>query len=421
MNGDGREGALSENGYPGNRHQGYTRGMANAVEGTDKAQPADSAGAVAPELPRPRWMTVAGWLGALFSVLCIVAICTIWAREHNLPYRDAPDETRVTTQDEVDAFNDANVTSELGDESATFIPTGVMIQSLEFEGPFTLQMGGFLWQLYPVGRDDVDQGVVFPEADAESFTKVYEAVQDDGVLVGWTFEATLREKFDYSKYPLDTQEIGLRMWPVDFEQNVYLVPDIDAYVDMTPTTLPGIDANVVLENWRIEESYFTYRLATYDADFGIQDYDPSTPNPELYFNIDAERYLLGPLVSQGIAPVIILLQLFVIVMVIGRNSKRLDQFGVKPGAVLFTCAAYIFAVLISQTGLRNEVRWPSLVYLEGLHVITYLAIVAVAMNSVLLVAKPELGLFTYGNAWARILYWPAITGAMLAITVATFW
>lgn len=395
--------------------------MANAVERADKAKTADDADAVTPELPRPAWMTVAGWLAALFSVLCLVAISTIWVREHNLPYHDAPDETRVLTEAEVDAFDDANVESELGDESAAYIPTGVMVQSLEFDGPFTLQMGGFLWQLYPVDRDDIDQGVVFPEADTTSFTKVYEAVQGDGVLVGWTFETTLREKFDYSKYPLDTQEIGLRMWPVDFEQNVFLVPDIGGYVDMTPRSLPGVDTNVVLENWRIEESYFTFRLATYNADFGIQEYDPSTPNPELYFNIDAERYLLGPLVSQGIAPIIILLQLFVIVMVIGRNSRRLDQFGVKPGAVLFTCAAYIFAVLISQTGLRNEVRWPSLVYLEGLHVITYFAIVAVAMNSVLLVAKPDLGLFTYGNAWARILYWPAITGAMLAITVAAFW
>ncbi len=65
-------------------------------------------------------------------------------------------------------------------------------------------------------------------------------------------------------------------------------------------------------------------------------------------------------------------------------------------------------------------RWPSLVYLEGLHVITYLAIVGVALNSVLLVAKPELGLFRHGNAWVRILYWPVITGAMLAITTIAF-
>ena len=362
-------------------------------------------------------MICRGWFAALFSVLCIVAVSAMWAREHYLPYQDAPDETRIITQAQVDAFNNANVESELGDESATYIPTGVMIQSLEFDGPSPCRSGG----CGSTGSNATTstRAWSFPRPTPRASPRCSRPCRATGCW--WVDpETTQREKFDYSKYPLDTQEIGLRMWPVDFEQNVFLVPDIGAYVDTTPSTLPGVDTNVVLENWKIEESYFTYRLATYNADFGIQEYDQFIPNPELYFNIDVERYLLGPLVSQGIAPIIILLQLFVIVMVIGRNSERLEQFGVRPGAVLFTCAAYIFAVLISQTGLRNEVRWPSLVYLEGLHVITYFAIVAVAMNSVLLVAKPDLGLFKYGNAWARILYWPAITGAMLAITVAAF-
>ena len=394
--------------------------MAKVAKGAAKAQPADDVHEATPELPRPEWMTVVGWFAAAFSVLCVFVISTVWVGYQEVPYEDAPDETRVTTQAQVDAFNDANIDTGSDAEPPTYIPTGVMIQSLEFKGPYTLQMAGYMWQLYPLDREDIDRGVVFPEAETTSFSKVYEAVQGDEVLVGWNFKTTLREQFDYSDYPLDRQELWLRMWSIDFEENVFLVPDIDAYVDTDPKTLPGVDPIVVLENWRIEESYFGYRLATYNADFGIQDYQ-FVPKPELYFNINAERYLLGPLFSQGIAPFIILLQLFVIVMVIGRNPKRLEQFGVRPGAVLFTCAAYVFAVLVSQNGLRNEVRWPSVAYLEGLHVITYFAIVAVALNSVLLVARPNLGLFTYGNAWPRILYWPVITGSMLAITMAALW
>ncbi|SFR92976.1 hypothetical protein SAMN04487846_0728 [Microbacterium sp. cf046] len=394
--------------------------MAKAVTAAEKPPPGGDVDEAPPEPPRPAWMTVAGWLAAVFSVLCIFVIATVWVGYQSVPYEDAPDETRVTTQAQVDAFNDANVDTGPDAEEPTYIPTGLMIQSLEFKGPYTLQVAGYMWQLYPLDREDIDRGVVFPEAETTNFSKVYEAVQGDEVLVGWNFKTTLREQFDYSDYPLDRQELWLRMWSVDFEDNVFLVPDLDAYVDTNPTTLPGVDPIVVLENWKIEESFFGYRLATYNADFGIQDYT-FVPKPELYFNINAERYLLGPLFSQGIAPFIILLQLFVIVMVIGRNQKRLDQFGVRPGAVLFTCAAYVFAVLVSQNALRNEVRWPSLVYLEGLHVITYFAIVAVAMNSVLLVARPHLGLFKYGNAWPRILYWPIITGAMLVITLAALW
>lgn len=374
-----------------------------------------------PEEPRPGWMTAAGWLAALFSVLCLITISVIWVSEQDEPYDRAPDETVITDAGEALGFAQANSHTGIdASDPATYIPTGIMIQSLEFKGPYTLQMAGYLWQRYPADREDIDRGVVFPEADTTVFYKVFEAKQGDEIVVGWSFRAVLRERFDYGNYPLDRQELSLRIWHVDFEKNVFLIPDVTGYVDLNPSTRPGIDPQVVLENWKVEQSWFSYRLATYNANFGILGYDPSVPTPELYFNIGTERYLLGPLFSQGIAPFVILLQLFVLVMVIGRNSKRLETFGVRPGAVLFTCAAYVFAVLVAQNGLRNEVRWPSLVYLEGLHVITYLAIVGVALNSVLLVAKPELELFRHGNAWVRILYWPVIMGALLAVTVIAF-
>src|ERR671912_2409624 len=107
--------------------------------GLSKAKPAADADEETPQLPRPRWMTVAGWLAAVFSVLCIIVISAVWVGHQEQPYVDAPEETRVITQAQVDAFNDANVdTGVAGVESPTFIPTGVMIQSLEFKGPYTL-------------------------------------------------------------------------------------------------------------------------------------------------------------------------------------------------------------------------------------------------------------------------------------------
>ncbi|MDQ2699094.1 MAG: hypothetical protein M3Y46_09895, partial [Actinomycetota bacterium] len=226
-----------------------------------------------------------------------------------------------------------------------------------------------------------------------------------------------REQFDYSQYPLDRQQVWLRMWHVDFERNVYLVPDFTGYESMEPVTKPGLDPGVVLENWDIDLTYFSYRATTYDADFGIDGYDPGQPQPELYYNIGIERNVLNPVIARAIAPIVILLQLFVIVMVIGRDNKRLEQFGVRPGAVLFTCAAFVFAVLIAQNALRDEVKWHGVVYLEFLHVITYFVILAVAVDSVLLVAKPQLALFHRGNTMIRLLYWPVITVSLLIATI----
>ena len=120
-------------------------------------------------------------------------------------------------------------------------------------------------------------------------------------------------------------------------------------------------------------------------------------------------------------PLVILIQLFVIVVVIGTKEKRLEQFGVRPGAVIFTCAAFFFATLVAHNSLRGDLRAYGLVYLESLYILTYFVILAVAINSVLLVAKPNLKLFRdYDNLWTEVLYWPTILSAMVVITFLTF-
>ena len=130
---------------------------------------------------------------------------------------------------------------------------------------------------------------------------------------------------------------------------------------------------------------------------------------------------MSALISRLIVPVVILIQLFVIVMVIGRDRNRLEQFGVRPGAVIFTCAAFFFAVLVAQNSLRTELEAHGFVYLESLYLLTYVVILAVAINSVLLVARPDLKLFReYDNMWAEISYWPSILLAMIVITFLTF-
>ena len=122
-----------------------------------------------------------------------------------------------------------------------------------------------------------------------------------------------------------------------------------------------------------------------------------------------------------IVPLIILLQLFVIVLVIGTDTKRLEQFGVRPGAVIFTCAAFFFAVLVAQNSLRDEVKSHGMVYLESVHILTYLVILGVAVNSVLLVAQPNLALFRDNdNMWIEVMYWPLIFCLFFLITLLVF-
>jgi hypothetical protein len=360
-------------------------------------------------------------VSALISLACLMALGGIWYRAYTAPPAPHPDDTVVTTPDEVARYMAAYVPASDG-EPPVFIPTGLYIQSIEFKGPYNVLVSGYIWQRYANDLpQDLDRGIVMPEAESPTFNQVYRVQQGNEELIGWSFRATLRQQFDYSRYPLDRQQIWLRLWHVEFERNVYLTPDLQAYTEINPAALPGLHPDLVLENWAVQQSFFSYRANRYNTDFGITGYVADQSQPELYFNISIERYILSALISRMIAPFVILIQLFVIVMVIGTDSRRLEQFGVRPGAVIFTCAAFFFAVLIAQNSLRDEVKAYGLVYLESLHILTYFVILAVATNSVLLVARPNLGLFRDNdNMWVEVSYWPAILAAMVVITFLTF-
>ncbi|GIL15100.1 MAG: hypothetical protein BroJett039_02730 [Chloroflexota bacterium] len=368
----------------------------------------------------PKYARAVGIVSAVIALGCLAVIAALWMAVYTAPPSFYPDEIPLFTPTRASEVLDTNVPS---DGTPRYdIPTGIFIQSVEFKGPYTLQTSGFLWQRYAdTLPSDLDYGVLLPQAESATYTKVYETHQNNETLVGWSFKATMRQEFDYSKYPLDRQKIRFQMWHPDFERDVYLTPDIAGYANLRPETLPGVDSEFVIENWLTESSYFSYRLNRYNANFGIADYDSEQQTPELYFNINIKRGLLSPLISRLIVPLVILLQLFVIVLVIGTDHTRLEQFGVRPGAVIFTCAAFFFAVLVAENSLRDEVKAYGIVYLESVHLLTYLFILGVAVNSVLLVALPNLGLFRDNdNMWVEALYWPLFFGILCVVTALTF-
>jgi hypothetical protein len=361
-------------------------------------------------------------VSALVSLGCLIALGAMWVRAYTAAPAPAPADNMVTTPDQVTRYQKALMpATKPGNEPPVFIPTGLYIDSIQFKGPYNVQLSGYVWQRYandlPKG---IDQGFVMPDAQYARFFKVYQAQQGNEELIGWSFFATLREQFNYREYPLDRQQIRLELWHKDFERNVYLAPDVEGYTSLNPTALPALDKGIVLEDWDFQESYFSYHAARYNSNFGVQGYVPSQKAPELRYIISIKRHLLSALISRMTVPLVILIQLFVLVVVIGTKEERLEQFGVRPGAVIFTCAAFFFATLVAHNSLRGDLSAHGLVYLESLYIITYFVILAVATNSVLLVALPNLKLFRkYDNLWAEVFYWPTILLALVVITFLT--
>jgi hypothetical protein len=108
-------------------------------------------------------------------------------------------------------------------------------------------------------------------------------------------------------------------------------------------------------------------------------------------------------------------------MVLGKDSERLEAFGVRPGTVGFTGAAFFFAVLLGHNALRDEVRAPGFIYIDSLYMITYFLIVAVVLNAFLLVGRPQSRLFRdYDNMWVKLFYLAAVMATLLIVTLVKF-
>jgi len=137
-----------------------------------------------------------------------------------------------------------------------------------------------MWQRYANDlAQNLDKGVVLPEAEYYRAEEVHRALQGNKELVGWAFRA----RSVSNSITTDIRWIASRLGSncgKDFDRNVYLVPDFGSYASLDPAMLPRLDNDIVLENWDTQQSFFSYRDHRYNTSFGIQGYaaDQRQPN-----------------------------------------------------------------------------------------------------------------------------------------------
>ena len=120
-------------------------------------------------------------------------------------------------------------------------------------------------------------------------------MNEDKSVLGWRFKTTLRQQFDYSRYPFDREDVWIRLKSND--STSVLVPDFDSYNSLIPETFPGMDRSFLLEGWEPQKTFFSYRLNSYSTNFGVGNFANSNV-PELYFNVDVKRDFKGPFDSD---------------------------------------------------------------------------------------------------------------------------
>ncbi len=304
------------------------------------------------------------------------------------------------------------------------VATGVYLQSLNVHSTNDIHISGYIWQKVPIAPDcplQAKAGFNFPEAveGASEFRKENETIQDNQILHRWYFAATLRQTFDYSKYPLDHQTVSLRILSSDVDGQSILIPDLAAYPDTSMNSYLGLDSDIVLADWLIEETFFDFKTTTYHTNFGYQAV-AAEKIPELHFNVALKRKFKNALMINLIPVFTVAILLFTALPTIGRerNTPTFQDFSIK--AVIGTMSALLLVVVLLHANIRAKFPAQSIVYIEYFYLLLYTALILVALCSFVFFTPANLqhNLVRHNFMLAKLIYWPSL---ILAMVIVSYW
>ncbi len=366
---------------------------------------------------RRRWWIASGVVTLALAILLV----QLWSAKNQTEI----DTFQLTDQADVDRFLDANWQSRQATD-AFEVPTGVFIQSLQFLTATDVHMTGYVWQRFDqVQAAEVEPGFILPELVDSSVPMrlEYRIPSGEGEVVGWYFEGTVRQPFEYADYPFDHKTVWLRLWPRDFAANTVLTPDLAAYPATEPGDTFGVEETIVLGDWDREDTYFDYLLSSYNTNFGIDQYVGQTDFPELRYNMLIKRRFQNAFIVNLVPLFVVAMLAFAALMTTTRDRERGSIFGFSTSGAIGTVSALFFVVLLAHIQLRTQFAGSGVVYIEWFYFMMYAVLLGVAVNTYLVTAPltAENRLIAYeDNLIPKVTYWPLLIGTMCVITILGF-
>ena len=387
------------------------------------------------------------WMASVVVSLSLLGILSYqWTKARQFD----PSSNQLANQTQVDQVLE-RYAKDMNLDRADIIglSTGAFIQSLSFSDTSEVYLTGYLWQRYinelpddPYApwKDSCEHDYlpwVLPDRvrlgdDKEprlAYSEVIrgQAVNDEsaparlGMLCGWFFEATLRQAFNYGRYPFDNTIISLRIWLRDPDMNVVTTPDFSAYPNGTGyDDLFGINEQMVLSSWERKNTYFTYTyLDTLNTNLGMLDMNVVNKNPELNYRFVIKRKLVDSMVEHLLGILVVMILLYATLLVISRDEEKADRHGFNTAMVLGACSALFFVILISHIQIRTQFSGTSVVYLEGFYYLTYLLLIMTTINTYLFSENPNhltAVLHYRDNIVPKLLYWPVVLSSSVVWT-----
>lgn len=296
------------------------------------------------------------------------------------------------------------------------IPTGVYIQTVRFTDSYETKLSGYIWQLYPT-RLPVKHGIMLPDAETsnielkDSATIILPNYQE-ATFYRWHFTADIREQYEFKQYPFDYNALWLRIWSVDFENNVVLVPDFRSYKLLHPSFKPGLDNDIIIPGWDIQGSYFSFKEKNYNANFDPEHNLSRVSFPELNFNIILEREYLDSIITRMV-PILVLLFMTYSILYISKREDALN--------VAIACSGLLFVAVLEHVNLRRNLDSSGLIYMEYYYFVTYFLLMFVSVNIVINDRFSKILPRTLNfSQLSTIAYWPIALLLIFIATIITF-
>ncbi len=284
-----------------------------------------------------------------------------------------------------------------------YIPTKVTIDSIAFSRKDQVSITGQIWQKYE-SHQGITPGFTLPEATSFKMNEISRDKQTE--IHHWHFEATLPQTIDDSNYPLDKREMNILIQHHQAaEQNVQLLPDLEDYKEINPRLLPGIQPELVLEDWHLTRSFFNYRIEQTDK--------AEKEQSNLYFTVLMQRDFLKPLIISMLPVLVVVGLLFALLLLLGKVNRFAN--------VIAPLIALFFGNLFAQMAIRKSIIVSSLSYVDYYYIVMYFSILGVAISYFLFHSHKDMIIINYQKGLIpKLLFWPLILGSILSITIWTF-
>ncbi len=295
-----------------------------------------------------------------------------------------------------------------------YIPTGIYLDTIEFKSASNLLIGGRVWQAYnEIYPADMKKGFSIGRAKNLRVIEISRTKINGREMIQWRFQADLRVNLDYSRYPLEVENINLQLLPAENGRNVVLVPDLDAYQLTVSTLLPGLDQEIFLPGWEFSGTFFVLREDKHNADFGVKRNVDHVVLPTLYYNIGIQRVFVDAFISNLTPLIIVALTLFALAL-LARE--------IEIGRVLSICVALFFVVVFSHLDIRKSIPSGGIFYLEYFFFVIYFCILMVPLNAFRIALKLPSRLFEYKDGLiVQAAYWPSMLGIFFMVTACKFY